>query len=310
MKKSIVAMLLVLAMVIGLSACTLRKSDSERKDGEGSTEVQTVDPDAFNAMFGEDFTFSDEEASILAEKGINVEDFTNMIEENEEEVTLSITDGPISGKEKEIKVDLDENGNPISQKSEKNWKEIFNSGTFAMDITLQSEDGTVVPMTYTAKGNKFLVTTKLPVSETQSVKAKFLSDGKNFYMLIPAMKMYLNCGEGTMEEMLPNTDMLLEDSTYLSTTEVTFNGVTYLCEHYQTAEGTQMKYYYLNGDIKRLEISEDAGTDSSGNPIVATTIIEINSVSDKVNESDFKLPAGYIDMTALMGEDFDVSSLA
>lgn len=309
MKKSIIAILLVLSMVVGLTACTLRKSDAER--GEDVTEPQTVDPDSFNALFGEDFTFSDEEASVLAEKGINVEDFTNMIENDSEEVTLSIGNAPIEGTEKEIKVELDENGNPVSQKSEKNWKEIFNSGTYTMDLTLQSEDGTVIPMTYTSKDNsKFLITTKIPVSETQSIKASFLSDGTNFYMMIPAMKMYLNCGEAMVEDMIPSTDALKEDCTYVSTTEVTYNGVTYLCEHYTSAENTEMKYYYLNGDIKRLEITETTGTSSSGEVTTSTTIIEINSMSATVKDSDFKLPSGYIDMTALMGDDFDVSSLA
>lgn len=314
MKKSVIALALVFALIFSLAACGKEKTDN----GKSTSAAPTASSDALSTtsagiLTPEDLTLSDEEKELMTQAGIT-EDFSNMID-NEEAATLVVADGPVTGEEKPIEVNLDENGQPTQDKGVKKWNDIISDGKFTMELVCSDDATTVVPLTLISADNKIFVEARVPITEdaaaaapnskVQTIKCGFLNDGSNFYLLIPSLKLYLNAGEGTVGDLIPDTSFLNNDKAYTSSAEVEIDGKTYVCHHYNVneegADGTTLKYYFLNDDLKRIEVCDDTET---------VTIFDIVSVSEDVNESKLKLPTNYADLTALVDADnFDLGSL-
>ncbi len=257
----------------------------------------TTQPAGFEGM-----ELTPEEESLL--NSFNDPDaFENLVDESLTEPELEIYDQliPEDNFEK-IEVEVDSDGNPKHDDIEKRYTDIIESGKFTIDMVIKSKnDGqeTIVPMCVIRDGDKIYLETAMPINGEGSMKMAFLNRNNQCYFIIPGMRAYMTVPSEDISQFF-NTDMIETDSeaTYISSNEVEFNGKKYICDVYES-EGSTVKYYYTKNEIKRME-----ATDPNGN----TTIMEFNTVSDKVDSSKFRVPSGYIDMTKFMNYDLPALS--
>ena len=174
-----------------------------------------------------------------------------------------------------------------------------------MDVTIKniSAEGEIsVPMRAMRNGDEVYFEAAMPVEDKGSMKFNiYLSDDGNCYMILPSMRWYMTIPGATVQDLVPS-DFVNEDQSstaeYVESREVEINGKTYLCDVYKDGD-IEIKYYYVETQLKRVETI-------NGEDI---TIMEINEVSEKVDKSKFVLPKGYVDVTTVMGGDFNLNSM-
>lgn len=227
--------------------------------------------------------------------------FENLVDESLTVPELEISDQliPEDNFEK-IEVEVDNQGNPNHEDIEKRYTDILESGKFTIDMVIKSNtngEETIVPMHVVRDGEKMYFETAMPVEGEGSMKMAFLLRDKTCYLIVPGMRAYMTMPADEIGKIF-DTEMVKNDvqANYISSNEVEYNGKKYICDIYES-EGSTIKYYYADNEIKRMEATDPEG---------GTTIMEFNGVSDKVDSSKFKVPSGYIDMTKFMGEDFAV----
>lgn len=299
MKKRLFSLLLATAVIFSLAAC-------KGKDGKETTATDET-ASATNALIEqttEPLTFSEEEAEQLKELlGENAMD--NYIEESTVPVSMAISDKLIDGEEKEIEVELDDSGKPADSVMEKSFTDILKSGTYTSKFIISNLDAEgnavsgLIPLTTIVDGKKVYMEATMP-AESGSIRCAFLFTPDGSYIIIPSMKAYMtfeDTGLGEdFNEMFASLEQIegeyAENTKYVSTAEVEFDGQTYICETYET-EGNVSKYYSQDDNIKRIEM-----INADGN----TTIVEVEEISATADTSKLKLPSGYIDITTLMTE--------
>lgn len=225
--------------------------------------------------------------------------FENLVDESLTVPELEISDQiiPEDNFEK-IEVEVDNSGNPKHEDIEQRYTDILESGKFTIDMVIKANNNgqeTIVPMHVVRNGEKVYFETAMPVEGEGSMKMAFLLRDDTCYLIVPGMRAYMTMPADELGKIF-DKDMIETDTeaTYISSNEVEYNGKKYICDVYES-EGSTVKYYYADNEIKRME-----ATDPEGN----VTIMEFNQVSDKVDSSKLKVPSGYIDMTKFMGEDF------
>ncbi len=230
----------------------------------------------------------------------------NLVEENLTQPELEISDEPIPEDNfEEIEVELDKDGNPKHDDIEKRYTDIVEGGKFTMDLVIKSNNNgqeMIIPMHIVRDGDKRYFETAMPVNGEGSMRMAFLLKDDTCYLIIPGMRAYMTVPAENLGELF-NTDMteITESDTkaaYVSSSEVEFNGKKYICDVYES-EGSTVKYYYSDNELKRME-----AVDPSGN----VSIMEFNEISDKVDSSKFRVPSGYMDMTKFVGQDFPILS--
>ncbi len=228
--------------------------------------------------------------------------FENLVDESLTQPELEISDEPIPEENfEEIKVDVDRDGNPIHKDIEQRITDILEDGKFTVDMVIKSNangEEMTVPIKATRNGDKFYFETAMPINGEGSMRLAFLVRDETCYAIIPGMRAYMQMPAEGLGEMF-NADLgeiagSEVESKYISSNEVEFNGEKYICDVYES-EGSTVKYYYSNNEIKRMEATAPDGSIS---------IWEINEISDKVDSSKFRVPSGYIDMTKFMGQNF------
>ena len=223
----------------------------------------------------------------------------NLVDESIVTPELEISDQPIPEDTfEEIKVEVDSSGNPKHEDIEKRYTDIVESGKFTIDFVIKADNNgqeMVVPLHVVRNDDKMYFETAMPVNGEGSMKMAFLMRDKTCYLIIPGMRAYMTMPADEIANIF-NTDMVQSDgnATYISTNEVDFEGKKYVCDVYES-NGTVIKYYYTDNEIKRIE-----STDPDG----GISIMEINEISDRVDTSKLKVPSGYIDMTKFIGQDF------
>ncbi len=206
----------------------------------------------------------------------------------------------------EIEVEVDEDGKPVHDDIKQTYEEIIKDNKFTMELTLKNvQDGkeVVVPLKASRDGDKVFFETAMPVDgQKGSMVFNVVVRDQKCYFIIPNMRAYMQVPAETMEEFVPG-DIITEDVnstlTYVSSGEVQYEGQTYICDVYN-GEGYTVKYYYKDGELKRIENIDDENN---------MTIMEIQTVTKKVDNSKFKVPNNYMDMTKLLGENTDLSNL-
>lgn len=227
--------------------------------------------------------------------------FENLVDENLTEPELEIEEVIPEENFEEIKVEVDKEGNPKHDDIETRYTDIVKGEKFTMDMVLRTTSNgetMTIPMKVVRNGDKMYFETAMPVNGQGSMKMAFLLRDETCYFIVPGMRAYMQMPVEGMDDMF-NTDFTGSfdsdsQATYVSSSEVEYNGNKYLCDVYES-EGSTVKYYYTDKEFKRME-----ATDPDGN----VTIMEFNEISEKVDSSKFKVPTGYIDMTKLMGQDF------
>lgn len=242
-------------------------------------------------------TLSDKEIDKIIEEG-DFEKLENAITEDIAEPELEMSDGIISEETfEEVEVELDNEGKPVHGTSVKSMEEIMKSGTFTIDFTIKSNvDGAenTMPVKLMRDGDNMFMETTLPLTETGKMRVNLVANQDGFFVVLPVMNAYFKApsedveGAGSMEDLFGSldfsdveSDLEMQDN-YESSYAVEINGKSYNCDVYKAEDGSTVKYYYLNNELKRVENTSEAGN----------TIIEFKEISGSVDKSKFKTPTG------------------
>lgn len=151
-----------------------------------------------------------------------------------------------------------------------------------------------MPLTMVKSGKKAYMSMKAPLGNGVAMTMSFISDGQKFYMVFPEGRMYLavDAGEaGDVNEAMGSLSAIdFEGMEYVKTSEVKADGKKYICEEYKSNDST-IKCYFYGDELVKMEILSSEGV------LVCDDI----KFSSKVDESLFKVPAGYTDISASYG---------
>ena len=336
MKRNIIAILLVFALLVSFAAC--RKLETEYTietrpyvvDSNGVTQdVQSiVNSDGETEYFyydnsGNKITVDSKDVEVETKKVAvtapttlspeaqslfdvfnDPEKFEELMEEDATEPKLEMSDGIISDDQfNKIDTDIGSDGKPVRDKAREQYMKIVEGETFTMDMVMKTNtngEEMSLPIVAVRDGNNLFLETAMPVDGSKgAMRLQFLIlDGKA-YTVIPQMRAYMEVPKETIDQMGLG-DIVAEEakdnSEYVESGEVKINGKTYICDVYKSEDST-IKYYFLNGELKRIE------TISGEN----TAIMEINSLSDKADKSKLVLPKGYLDLATI--KEFNLSEI-
>ena len=151
-----------------------------------------------------------------------------------------------------------------------------------------------MPLTMVKSGKKAYMSMKAPLGNGVAMTMSFISDGQKFYMVFPEARMYLalDASEaGDVNEAMGSLSAIdFEGMEYVKTSEVKADGKKYICEEYKSNDST-IKCYFYGDELVKMEILSSEGV------LVCDDI----KFSSKVDESLFKVPAGYTDISASYG---------
>lgn len=329
MKKNITAIILVFALLLSFAAC--RKLDSENiiieskayiVDDEGVTrDIYNVGSDYYyydadgnrkeanskdvvietnKVVITEPPSLSPEAQSFFDSFGDDVDSIEDMMEADATIPDLDNGELIPDDAFNDIELELDADGNPIHNDVELSYEEIISGNKFTVEANVKANAGgveTVAPLNIVRNGSNLCFETALPLKEgvgSTRVNILFLDD--TCYIIIPSMRAYMSIPKETAGEMIPSdafSNLEEVEGTYISSSEVVHDGQKFVCDIYET-EGATTKYYYQNGQLKRIETVN--GNDSS--------IMEFNKLTTEVDESKFAVPKNYIDLSTVMGEDY------
>ncbi len=201
----------------------------------------------------------------------------------------------------DIEIEVDTDGNPVHENVALSYKDIISSNTFTMESNIQTVvngDRVVMPLSIMRNGSDYYFETALPLKGgIGSTRVNMLFLDNTCYIIIPSMRAYIGMPKesANTSEMIPSDAFDIEniEGTYISSGEVVFDGQTYVCDVYDT-DGSTTKYYYLDGQLKRVETVN--GEDSS--------ITEFKKLTTDVNKSKFAVPKNYIDMSTVLGSNY------
>lgn len=289
MKKGLCIVLSALMIAFSFASCGKKDvSDKPTKiDENGSAYVEVTDKDG------------NEVTSILSDKDKAKAD-KNAAKDNKE-MTTADTSELLSKVEAEAskvtnideknlvsdKKDLISGGTEIKKTSMRDEiiAKTLKSGKFTLKMKMKTSSGVDNPVSLVFNGKKFAADITL-----NDMQVRAIFDNDNVYMVFPALKVYIKTSSDEAGNIGDLTNITDSNATYVGSTKVTVNGTEYTCEEYKSDDDSVVKYYFSSKkEWKRMEIIN--GEDVS--------IFEIESLSDKVDESVFSLK-GYTDMTALV----------
>lgn len=275
MKKAILCIFMCLVLMLSFAACKNKDSGSDTTAPAENTAEDTTSSleDIISALNGVDSTDSSNPAS-----------------------TTEATEPETMPEGKEVK-----NNAAKSDIKKTRFYAYFQKNSkrdsFTMTATCSSNmQGTSanMPMTVVKSGKKSYMSMKAPVGNGVSMTMSFISDGDKFYMVFPEGRMYLavDAGEaGDVNEAMNSISAIdFEGMEYVKTSEVKSDGKKYICEEYKSNDST-IKCYFSGDDLVKMEILSSQGV------LVCNDI----KFSSKVDESVFKIPSGYTDISTLYG---------
>lgn len=275
MKKAILCIFMCLVLMLSFAACKNKDSGSDTTAPAENTAEDTTSSleDIISALNGVDSTDSSNPAS-----------------------TTEATEPETMPEGKEVK-----NNAAKSDIKKTRFYAYFQKNSkrdsFTMTATCSSNmQGTSanMPMTVVKSGKKSYMSMKAPVGNGVSMTMSFISDGDKFYMVFPEGRMYLavDAGEaGDVNEAMNSISAIdFEGMEYVRTSEVKADGKKYICEEYKSNDST-IKCYFSGDDLVKMEILSSQGV------LVCNDI----KFSSKVDESVFKIPSGYTDISTLYG---------
>ncbi len=338
MKKSITAIILVFAMLTGLAAC--RKLENEGQfvieskvyvvdDSGNQHNVESVVKDNGETEYyyydtqGNKVTVAHKDVVIettkiykpapttmspemqsFFEAYSDPDSFQQLVEEDVTQPKLSISEDLISENDFVLDktVELGADGRPV--RGDDSYAEIFMGDSFTADFVVKSDyngQKASVPFYITKDSKNMYIKATMPV-ENGGMKMEFLILDKECYVVIPAMRAYVKMSAEDMSDLIPDEAINQEmTDTYVKSGKVKVGGVVYDCDVY-TAEGQTIKYYYKDDVLKRVE-------STTGDDDAASSIVEYNTIKEGADKSKFKVPTGYMDMTSMMGSNFDLNAL-
>lgn len=288
MKKGLCIVLSALMVAFSFASCGKKDVSDEptKVDENGSAYVEVTDKDG------------NEVTSVLSDKDKSKAD--KKAAKDNKETTTADTSELLSKVEAEAskvtnideknlvsdKKDLISGGTEIKKTSMRDEiiAKTLKSGKFTLKMKMKTSSGVDNPVSLVFNGKKFAADITL-----NDMQVRAIFDNDNFYMVLPALKVYIKTSSDEAGNIGDLTNITDSNATYVGSTKVTVNGTEYTCEEYKSDDDSVVKYYFSSKkEWKRMEIIN--GEDVS--------IFEIESLSDKVDESVFSLK-GYTDMTAL-----------
>ncbi len=289
MKKAILCIFMCLVLMLSFAACKNKDGDADTtaaSDGTSSSAEDTTSSleDIINALNGIDSSDSSSSSSSAS--------------------TTEATEPETMPEGKEVK-----NNAAKSDIKKTRFYAYFQKNSkrdsFTMTATCSSNmqgSSANMPMTVVKSGDKSYMSMKVPVNNGVSMTMSFISDGSKFYMVFPEGRMYLavDASEaGDVNEAMNSISAIdFEGMEYVKTSEVTANGTKYVCEEYKSNDST-IKCYFSGDDLVKMEILSSQGV------LVCDDI----KFSSQVDESVFKVPSGYTDISALYGADGQFNGL-
>ncbi len=241
----------------------------------------------------------------------NPEKIEDLVTEDITEPEFEMSDGIISEESfEEIEVEIGNDGRPVIENTPVKYEDIIKSGTYTMDFTIKTTvDGqeTVLPVTVMQDGKKLYFETVFSSTDTGKMRVNMLINDDGYFIIIPILNAYYQVASSDAEgfgDVMEGFDFgsLEEDlemnNNYDSSANVNVDGKTYRCDIYTSDDGTTVKYYYLNGELKRMETVSDG----------SETIIEFKTISGSVNKTKFRTPKG-TDLGALIGSEANLDNL-
>lgn len=273
MKKAILCIFMCLVLMLSFAACKNKDSGSDTTAPDTTEGTTSSLEDIINALNGVDTTDSSNPANTT---------------EATEPVTMpkghEIKD---NGAKKDIKKTR------FYTYFQKNSKRDSYTMTATCSSNMQGASVNV-PLTMVKSGKKAYTSMKAPLGNGVAMTMSFISDGQKFYMVFPEARMYLalDASEaGDVNEAMGSLSAIdFEGMEYVKTSEVKADGKKYICEEYKSNDST-IKCYFYGDELVKMEIL------SSESVFVCDDI----KFSSKVDESLFKVPAGYTDISASYG---------
>lgn len=273
MKKAILCIFMCLVLMLSFAACKNKDGSSDTTAPDTTEGTTSSLEDIINALNGVDTTDSSNPASTT---------------EATEPVTMpkghEIKD---NGAKKDIKKTR------FYTYFQKNSKRDSYTMTATCSSNMQGASVNV-PLTMVKSGKKAYTSMKAPLGNGVAMTMSFISDGQKFYMVFPEARMYLalDASEaGDVNEAMGSLSAIdFEGMEYVKTSEVKADGKKYICEEYKSNDST-IKCYFYGDELVKMEIL------SSESVFVCDDI----KFSSKVDESLFKVPAGYTDISTLYG---------
>lgn len=288
MKKGLCIVLSALMVAFSFASCGKKDISDEptKVDENGSAYVEVTDKDG------------NEVTSVLSDKDKSKAD--KKAAKDNKETTTADTSELFSKVEAEAskvtnideknlvsdKKDLISGGTEIKKTSMRDEiiAKTLKSGKFTLKMKMKTSSGVDNPVSLVFNGKKFAADITL-----NDMQVRAIFDNDNVYMVLPALKVYIKTSSDEAGNIGDLTNITDSNATYVGSTKVTVNGTEYTCEEYKSDDDSVVKYYFSSKkEWKRMEIINDEDV----------SIFEIESLSDKVDESVFSLK-GYTDMTAL-----------
>lgn len=214
-----------------------------------------------------------------------------------ETVPMKISDEPIdTGDMKKDTPQLDSEGNPEHPAYMQAIDRVTGSDQYTIDITMKLIDGSdniTINTVVMKSGNNTYVETSLPV-ENGRLPIRILAKNGKTIIYFPTLRVYIEGDQDYLQELTSTINDVTNDKKegeYQSSGTVEYGGTTYNVDIYKDDEGSTIKYYYLNDNLKRMEVLQKNGS---------STIVEINSIRNTADKSKFIAPVGYINATDLM----------
>ena len=327
MKRNIIAIILVFALILSFAAC--RKLDSENIIIESKAYIvddEGVTRDIYNV--GSNYYYYDEdgnrkeanskdvvvetnkviitepasltpEAQSFIDSFGDVESLEDMMEADatvpELENDQIIPDDAFNGIDLEIGAD----GKPIHDDVAISFDELVASEKFSIEAKVKTKTGGLdysAPMNIMRSGSKLYFETAVPLEHGLGcTRVNILFNDDACYIIIPSMRAYMAIPKETAGEMLPSdafSDLGDAEGKYVSSSEVVHDGHTYVCDIYETEDGVVTRNFYQDVQLKRVETI--SGED--------TSIMEFTKLSTSVDESKFSVPKNYFDMSQMGGD--------
>lgn len=195
-----------------------------------------------------------------------------------------------------LEIKTQPNGKPVDSQFDSSVGSLLKSEKYTMkfDIQMDGPDGVeTLPVTAYISGKKIALKTSM-MMDKQKLDVIMIANGNDFKVVMPFLRAYATLPAEEFSELMPPLDADDTNTKYVGTTKVKHKGVDYICESYES-EGTVTKYYFSAGELKRIEI-----IDADGTPTVFDNVV----FTPKVDESVFKIPKGYVDMSKILSGGF------
>lgn len=278
--KRILCVFMVFALIFSFGAC---KKDADKQPTAGETTTVAGQTDD-TAAGDTEYVTNENGETVTDANGSPVQAGTT------EPVSLISAETMPTGQT--VVVTTNASGKPVDSQIDSALGDIFKGDKYSIKFTTQVDlEGSTqtMPAAIYVSGNKSLI--ELTMGDSTLGKMGILNNDSGNYFLISALAGLLKGYMKVPDDQTGDYDAMFNFSTfsdtsdmqYVKTTKVTYKGVEYICEEYRSEDAT-VKFYFNNGQLKRIEQVGDDGS---------KVFMENIQITASFSETVFNIPAGY-----------------